>query len=297
MRLSDYDKLARDQHGLLTRTTTRLSNDSWRRAIEAGTFVPVHRDVVRVPGAPTTNAQRIAASVMAVGDGALASHRSAAYLWGLVDDAGHHLHVIDPDGRRHPSLADTTVHRPSDRRRLRPFRKQQIPCTTLPRTLCDLGINDPDEVSGAVGRALSKQLIDLQALRAVISEHSKHGRAGIPILRRAVEEWTIDHRPADSVLELAFADLAHRYRLPPFSFHERLEGWEVDFRFVGTTLVVECDGWATHGADRAQFERDRQRDADLVAAGWRVVRRSYRSIVHRPAETATLLRRALDVAA
>jgi very-short-patch-repair endonuclease len=103
--------------------------------------------------------------------------------------------------------------------------------------------------------------------------------------------WSIDSRPADSVLETAMAKLVDRHDLPPVDFHPKIGGWELDFRVVGTAVLLECDGWTTHGLDRDQFERDRRKDDDLHAAGWIVVRFTYRSIVRRPAETARRIER------
>ena len=46
---------------------------------------------------------------------------------------------------------------------------------------------------------------------------------------------------------------------------------EVDFYWPRHGLIVETDGWETHGT-RAAFEADRAKDAALTAAGYRVVR-------------------------
>jgi very-short-patch-repair endonuclease len=51
---------------------------------------------------------------------------------------------------------------------------------------------------------------------------------------------------------------------------------EVDFFWPKQMLIVETDGWETHGT-RAAFEADRARDAALMAAGLRVVRFSWRA--------------------
>ena len=130
-------------------------------------------------------------------------------------------------------------------------------------------------------------------LRSAAAQHSHRGRPGIPALRAAIDEWEIDHRPADSVLEAVFAKLVQRHQLPSTTFHERIAGWEIDFRFAGTAVLVECDGWSTHGLDRTQFERDRLKDSDLTNAGWQMLRFSYRSIVNDPGGTAVRIRRAL----
>jgi very-short-patch-repair endonuclease len=55
---------------------------------------------------------------------------------------------------------------------------------------------------------------------------------------------------------------------------------------LGTPVILECDGWAYHGLERTNFERDRRRDADLIAAGWIVLRFTYRAITTRRRTTA-----------
>ncbi len=58
-------------------------------------------------------------------------------------------------------------------------------------------------------------------------------------------------------------------------------------------LIVETDGAETH-MTRAAFERDRIRDAELTAAGYRVVRFTYDRIEHEPAAVAATLRALLQ---
>lgn len=53
-------------------------------------------------------------------------------------------------------------------------------------------------------------------------------------------------------------------------------GW-VDFGVVGTKIVIEIDGYEYH-SDPAAFERDRRRDAQLVALGYTVIRLSFRQV-------------------
>lgn len=58
--------------------------------------------------------------------------------------------------------------------------------------------------------------------------------------------------PPDSTLETEMANFVAKYRLPPVVFHPIVAGYEVDFLVVDTTVVIECDGWATHGLQRDQ---------------------------------------------
>ncbi len=158
-------------------------------------------------------------------------------------------------------------------------------CNVL-RLLCDLGAVDAASVGAAVGHVVTARLASPVALRNAIDRHSRRGRHGVPAFRAALEEWLIDGRPVDSVLEPAMRKLFERYRLPPYEFHARIAGYEVDFWIVGTPVVLECDGWEFHAKTRAQQAADAARDADLSEHGYVTVRFTYHQIVRRPAEQA-----------
>ena len=305
MKLTTLDTLARRQHGVVARRQTDLTESSWRRARNSGSLIAVHDGVARLVGTADTPEQRIMAAVLAAGPGALASHRSAAHLHGVpgVADASRIIDVIVPSrhdttlGRRAVNVLGfdgVDVHRPRDMRRLRPHRIDAIPCTNILRTLVDLGAVAPDAVHGAVGHALTTELVSLSAIETACGEHSRRGRRGITALRAAIDDWAIDAKPADSVLEPAMRRLLSAYGLPTVEFHARIGGREVDFHVIGTPIVIECDGWAYHGRHREQFERDRMMDAEFAARGWIVLRFTYRRITSRPAEVARLIRCAID---
>ena len=74
--------------------------------------------------------------------------------------------------------------------------------------------------------------------------------------------------------------------------HDRSAGYEVDALFPAERVIVELDGWDFHN-DRAAFERDRNRDADLLAAGFVTVRITWQRLVERPAAEAARLHRIL----
>jgi very-short-patch-repair endonuclease len=59
------------------------------------------------------------------------------------------------------------------------------------------------------------------------------------------------------------------------------EAYELDVFWPEQRLVAEVDGYAYHSS-RAAFERDRARDAHLTALGYRVMRFTWRQIVHAP---------------
>ncbi len=101
----------------------------------------------------------------------------------------------------------------------------------------------------------------------------------------------IDGKPADSVLEPAMAALVAKYRLPPVEFHRVIHGYEVDFWVIDSRIILECDGWDTHGRNKLSFERDRVRDGELTAMGYITTRFTYRHLTRQPAAQADRIRR------
>jgi very-short-patch-repair endonuclease len=101
-------------------------------------------------------------------------------------------------------------------------------------------------------------------------------------------------RPAftRSEAEERFVDLIRRASLPASETNVALHGYEVDFLWRQRGLVVEIDGFASHG-DRGAFEADRRRDADLAAHGIQVMRITWRQIAHEPEATLARLAQAL----
>jgi len=87
----------------------------------------------------------------------------------------------------------------------------------------------------------------------------------------------------------------------------RITGWaaNVEIRdadgFIGIgdivfdilKLVVEVDGWAFHTTPE-RFQRDRGRQNRLVAAGWTVLRFTWRDLVERPGYVLATIRAMLD---
>jgi very-short-patch-repair endonuclease len=87
--------------------------------------------------------------------------------------------------------------------------------------------------------------------------------------------------------------LCRRAGLPKPVVNGEVEGFEVDFHWPDQRLAVETDAWSSHGG-RGAFERDRVKDAQLVEAGWRVVRITRARLAREPREVAALLARLLS---
>jgi very-short-patch-repair endonuclease len=276
------------QHGVVTRAqllALGLSDDAIGRRVRAGRLHRVHRGVYAI-GLPRLSTEgRFLAAVLAVGEGAVLSHVSAAVLWGLLGERGPRVDVTVPvrGGRRRRRLV--IVHGaalPAQDITL----KNAIPVTTPARTIVDLADVLPRRtVERAIDEAAYLRL-DLQGLRPL------PGRRGCGLLSRVLAEHEPGSTRTRTDLEELMLALCRRYRLPQPRVNTIVEGYEVDFAWPAERLIVETDGWQAHGT-RAAFEADRRRDAELIAAGWRVMRITWRRIEREPGAVAGQLAGAL----
>lgn len=289
MELRTIERWALGHHGIITRAKAAelgWGDVDWARAVRRGELEMLHRGVARLVGAPRTPEQRIHAAVLAAGPTALASHRSAARLWGIPRPDNDPVDLIVDRSVTRLRLDGVVPHRPRDREDLRPSHRLSTPCTNMLRTLVDLGAAI-GSVEAAVSMAITSGTVTPNVLQYLLARHARPGRNGVGALRNALERWPLDGKPADSELELRMASLLRRYRLPPATFHPpRIEGFEVDFLVDGTEVVLECVGWDYHGRTRRQFERDTWRATRLMEVGYVVCPFTWRQVVRRPGETA-----------
>jgi very-short-patch-repair endonuclease len=97
-------------------------------------------------------------------------------------------------------------------------------------------------------------------------------------------------------LEAMFVSLVRRHRLPRPEVNVKVDRYEVDFLWRAERLVVEVDGWESHGT-RAAFEEDRARDVRLKLLGFEVLRFTWRQVEESAAQLAKTIRALLRAAA
>ncbi len=296
MRLDLLEPFALRHHGLITREAALgvgISERTWYRAVGSGAAELLHPGVARLWGSAPSLPQRALAAVLAAGRGAMASHRTAAALWGIERPDDDPLEVLLSSRSRCVSVDDVVVHRPRDLVDLRPVLRDRVPTSNPMRTLLDLGAVDADAVYPAAVAVLAAGLVSPMALKSALMRHARKGRHGVSAFRDALDRLDTDGLPTDSELETVMRDLLTVSRLPPAIFHARVAGYEVDFLVAGSCVVLECDGWTSHGLDRDQFEYDRLRGADLVAAGYAVVHFTWRQVIDTPGLVVGRIRRAI----
>ena len=253
--------------------------------VRSGRLWRVHQGVYAV-GRPTLTLHgRFSAAVLSCGPGAALSHLAAGVLLGLLGERGPRIDVTVPGsgGRRRrgaviihrAALPDTDV-----------TNKHGIPVTTPARTLIDLADLLPR-------RRLERALDEAAYLRLDVTDlQPRPGRRGSGTLAELIQRHDPGTTRTRSDLEERMLSLLHRFRLPTPEVNSSIEGYTVDFAWRAQRLIVETDGWAAHGT-RSAFERDRRRDVDLLAAGWRVLRVSYERLERAPEWVAERIAEAL----
>ena len=230
------------------------------------------------------------AAVLAYGPRAVVSHRSAAGLWALLSSDGLSTVDITVVASWARGRAGIRVHlaRSLERRDVR--RLDGIPITSPARTLLDLAaVLSPDAFERAFAEAEARRLVRERDFADVLSRN--RGRRGVGVLRAFIGEGATLVR---SRAERKLLSLLRATGLPAPEVNVRLGRFEVDLLWRTERLIVEVDGYAFHGG-RAAFERDRRRDAELQAAGWRVVRVTWRQLVHEPDGVVARITRTLGV--
>jgi very-short-patch-repair endonuclease len=282
--------LARRQHGVVATKQLLglgLSKDSIAGREVRGTLHRLHRGVYAVGHTAITRQGRWMAAVLASGDGAVLSHRSATALFRIWGSGAGEIHVTVP----RKSRSQRPIHRhfsmlPPDERET----VDGIPTTSAVRAVLDL--------AGERGEAAAESALREMEYLGI------HGDVSLPVL---VERYP-RHRGA-AVVEVCLqrlrddpggrlrSDLEERF----IAFLDanqitrpRLNHWltigddrfQVDCLWPDARLIVELDDVKSHRTRRA-FGADRRRDRKLDAAGYRVVRVTEGQIRNEPAALAS----------
>lgn len=280
-------RVARTQHGVVRRDQLGLPEgtiDSW---VQARRLERMHSGVYRVAGSVETWEQHAMAAVLA-GWGVL-SHRSAARLWGLTDHDV--IEIAVAAGQPRPE--GVVVHRSSDLVSEHVTRRRGIPVTNPMRTLVDLGAVDKWAVSDALERAVIARVCSVVAVERILDEVARRGRRGAGVLRRVLDDRALGQARPDGLLEARFARVLREHGLPLPEFQYRVGRHRVDFAYPELRIAIEVDGFEVHGTPAA-LQADLERQNTLVAAGWTVLRFTWRDVVRRPSwvahQVAALLR-------
>jgi hypothetical protein len=233
------------------------------------------------------------AAVLAVGPGAVLSHRSAAMLHQLIrtDRAKIDVTIAGRHARRHPGI---DIHRSKTLTRADVTLVDDIPCTTLHRTLFDLAdVESRRRVERAFDQADVMGALDVAAIQDQLARNGT--RPAATRVRAVLEEHYIGSTPTESELEEGFLALCRRAGLPLPEVQQWLilpDGGppiRADFLWREQRLVVEVDGMKYHGTQQAT-KHDARRDQRLIVHGYRPIRTGWRQVFFYPEELEATLR-------
>jgi very-short-patch-repair endonuclease len=243
-----------------------LGDNAIRGRVRGGRLHRIHRGVYAVGHPGFSQEGRWMAAVLAVGEGACLSHRSAAELWKLLDRRDGVVDVSVPSTsgrRRRPGIR---LHRRASLSASALTRETRIPVTRPAQTIADL-----------------RRSVSPAQLRRAIRQAEVLG------LRTGLEERG---EPTRSELEHRFLQLCRRHRFPRPEVNVTVGPHEVDFLWRRHRLIVETDGYRYHRGARA-FEDDHARDLILRAHGFDILHLTYHQVTSQPQNAASAVAEAL----
>jgi hypothetical protein len=282
-------EIAGRQHGVVARRQVEAlgyPGSSIDRLVRIGRLHRLHPGVYAVGHRAITQWGRWMAAVLASGDGAALSHRSATALWGIWGSGAGEIHVTVP--RKTRSSAAIRRHfavLPPDEIGI----KDGIQVTSAARAVLDLAADRGEAPTESALREMEYLgIYGPLSLPALLERHPHH--KGTEIVRTCLARLADD--PGGrirSTLEetfLPFLDAQNipRPRLNPFISLDT-DRFQVDCLWPDARLIGELDGFSSHGTKRA-FRKDRRRDRRLGAHGFRVVRITCDQLLTEPNEIA-----------
>lgn len=286
-------ELAAKQHGIVTRKqllALGFGRRSIQHRVERGRLFPVSLGVYAVGWPALNQKRRWMAAVLAGGESAALSHRSAAALWEI--------------GSEMPGRIDVSVQRRCERRRPglrlrgRPTMspediviRDDIPVTSPVLTMLDLATELASiPLERAVNDADKRGLIDPEALRDELDRYS--GQPGVRPLRHLLDK--LFFRLSDSDLEIYFRRLVKATKLPMPLSKQRVNTFEVDFYWPELGLVVETDGLRYHRTPSAQI-RDVRRDRAHIMAGMTPLRFTHYEVRYEASRVRSALTKTIEL--
>jgi very-short-patch-repair endonuclease len=257
-------RIAARQHGVVSAQqlyAAGLLPSGVSDRVRAARLHRIHRGVYAVGHPNIGNEGRWMAAVLACGESAVLSHRSAAQLWGMIrarrpSSAGAYgdqdpIDVTVPGDGGRAARAGIRIHRSLTLSPADLTRRGGIPVTKPARTLEDLRRILP-------AKEFARALREAEYLSLPIGAAFKPDRSRTD-------------------LEALLLALVRRHRLPQPEVNVRVDRHVVDFLWRAHRLVVEVDGWQSHRT-RSAFEEDRARDARLKILGYEVLRFTWRQV-------------------
>ena len=278
------------QAGAFTRAQAlRLgySRSAIDRRLRSGTWVALHPGVFVVPGAPVTRMTELWAAVLAAGEGTSVTHETSATIHGAERLAAEPITLTNRHGSHH-RIDGAFVHQIDDLTQLDLVTWRGLSLSSPARSIVEIAATSHrDLVDRALDDLVRSKRTSFGAIAAALGRVARPGKPGVTTLARLLDARTGGHVPSQSELERAMFSGLEAGGLPAPVRQLPLPGRGpilgiADGGYRDAMVVLEADGRRWHTRMEAS-RRDRERDAQVVRAGWVPLRFVYEQIVEDPA--------------
>lgn len=279
----------RENGGVLMRREHRDVSGSLDRAVRHGALVCLHPGVYVRTGSVTDPWVRLLAAAVWAGPDAVLWGWSAARLTFWSECPLDEVTVAVPSQakRSHNGVLVTCRRIPPDL----VLRRGRVQVTVPALTAVDLAARaDGGDVIDRVLRADAADLAQMWAVLRRLPERPGNVARRLLLHDSRDEPWSEAERLQHRILREAGIS---GFRTNVWVRAGEGNGYCVDILFDRESLVLEVDGWETHGTRRA-FEEDRRRRNALVLAGYRVLNVTWRQLTDDPNWVLRCVRAGLD---
>jgi very-short-patch-repair endonuclease len=275
-----------------------MSRSARRHAVASGRLELVTPRVLRVPGTPCTDHQRVLVAVFDHPQPAFTCGSTVAALWRVPGYRLIPAHVLRPEGvtGRRGDLG--VVHELAGLAPRHVTAMDGVPCIrpeVLVLQLC--GSTYRERAASVLDNLWRRRLVSGRSLRATLDDLAASGRRGVTTMRDLLDQRGDDYVPPASNLERRFMTILERAGEPAMrrqvdSGGDRWIG-RVDFRDEHLPLIVEVQSEEFHSAlvDR---EHDERRLDALRDAGFEVLEVTDKEVWYEPLRVLAAVREARE---
>ena len=289
----------RRHHGVVSRLELRavgIDRAQVATRVERGEWEALPGGLVRSRAVPDCPEQRLEIALRRGGPSAVASHFSAAWLWGMTPAPD--VPVLSVERCGPARVLGATVHRPAPPSPRR-CERRGFACTDPLRTLVDLaGELGQADLDSLVDTAICSRLVSVPALEAEVGRLGGRGRHGPATLRAALRRRGFTGAPEPSALERRLLFLLASAGIVPLGVEVRAGSsgcYRLDVQ-LSERVFVEVDGFSFHWSPE-QMAHDARRRNDLGMAGLLVLVYTWQDVVGEGSRIIGEVRRALALEA
>ena len=278
------------QDGLVTAAQARdagVSTRTVQRRVGSGSWERVMPQVFLVAGHPPTDAVRVRAAGLWVGERGVISGSAAAWWHRMHPTVPAVVELTVPRARAPRPQSGVRLRR-RDLSHLDLVRVNGLWLTDKALTALETAVAVP-EGSTFLDRALQRHVSFSRVYRAYCRNLGARGSA------RAGDLLVAAADRADSAAERRAVALLRAAGIPGWVLGHPFERWRIDIAFVREKIAVEIDGWAWH-MDVDRFRADRHKGNALVRGRWDLLRFTWHDLTNRPDYVVAEIRAALAAA-